>query len=209
MSLSPLICVGSGGHAKVVIEIARAIGTYEVVGCTDPINREPVLGVPVIGDDGQLESLWEQGFRQAFVALGSNSLRLKLGRRLRSIGFQMPALVHPAATISPTARLGEGVAVMAGVVVNAEAVVGEFAILNTNCSVDHDCVVGDGAHVGPRSVLAGSVRLGEGVFLGAGAVVIPGIEVGAHTTVGAGGVVVSHLGQNVIAVGVPARVKAR
>ena len=209
MSLSPLICVGSGGHAKVVIEIARAEGTFDVIGCTDPVNREPVLGVSVIGNDNELDRLWRQGIRHVVVALGANRTRLRIGRSLRERGFVVPVLVHPSATVSPTARLGSGTVVMPGAVVNAEAAIGEFAILNTLSSVDHDCVLGDGVHVGPRSVLAGAVRLGEGVFLGAGAVAIPGVSIGAYTTVGAGGVVVSDLEAQVTAVGVPARVLAR
>src|SRR5262249_46294863 len=31
----PVVVIGAGGHAKVVIELIRAQGCYEVIGCTD------------------------------------------------------------------------------------------------------------------------------------------------------------------------------
>ena len=202
---SPLVIVGSGGHAKVVIEIIRAQGVFDIIGCTDPGASGEVLGVPVLGGDERLDELWRDGIKHAFIALGSNALRVRIGRKLIQKGFQLPAIVHPAATISPTASLGRGVAVMAGAVVNAAAKIGDFAILNTLSSVDHDCVLGEGVHIAPRSALAGGVQLGDAVFFGVGASAIPNIHVGAHTTVGAGAVVVRDLPGGVTAVGAPAR----
>ncbi|PXA96510.1 hypothetical protein DMC18_01255 [Caulobacter sp. D5] len=203
-----LVIVGSGGHAKVIIEIARAEGRFDLVGCTDSHSTAPdVLGVPMLGDDSMLPGLLANGTRHAFVALGANALRLRLGRALLAQGFEMPSLIHPSAIISPSARIGRGVAVMAGAVINASAEIGDFCIVNTLASIDHDCVLEDGVHVAPRTALAGCVHLEEAVFLGAGAVAIPGIRVGTRTVIGAGGVVVSDLPPNAVAVGVPARPK--
>jgi len=203
-----LVIVGSGGHAKVIIEIARAEGRFDLVGCTDSHSTAPdVLGVPMLGDDSLLPGLLANGTRHAFVALGANAPRLRLGRALLAQGFEMPSLIHPSATISPSARIGRGVAVMAGAVINASAEIGDFCIVNTLASIDHDCVLEDGVHVAPRTALAGCVHLEEAVFLGAGAVAIPGIRVGTRTVIGAGGVVISDLPPNAVAVGVPARPK--
>ena len=202
-----VVIIGGGGHAKVVIESLRAAGeTVAVIVDADPTPRE-VLGVPVVGDDLALQGLRAQGFSKLFVAVGDNRLRQTLGRKARELGFGLVNAIHPSAMISASARLGEGVAVMAGAVVNAESQVGDLAIINTGAVVDHDCRLGVACHVAPASALAGGVNVGDRAFLGVGVRVIPGVTIGADTVVGAGGVVVRNLPDAVLAIGAPAKIK--
>lgn len=202
-----VVIVGGGGHAKVVIESLRACGkTVAVIVDADATPRE-VLGVPVVGDDAALADLKGQGYSELFVALGSNRLRQKLGAKACELGFVLVNAIHPSAVISPSARIGEGVAIMAGVTINADSRIGDLAIVNTGAVVDHDCDLGAACHVGPASALAGGVTVGERAFLGVGARAIPGVRIGADTILGAGGVVVRDLPDAVLAVGVPAKIK--
>lgn len=202
-----VVIIGGGGHAKVVIESLRAAGeTVAAIVDADPTPRQ-VLGVPVRGDDLVLPELRGQGLSRLFVAIGDNRLREKLGRRGRELGFSLVNAVHPSAVISPSAKLGAGVAVMAGAVVNADSEIEDLAIINTGAIVDHDCRLGVACHLGPASALAGGVSVGPRAFLGVGARAIPGVTIGADTIVGAGGVVVRDLPDAVLAVGVPAKIK--
>lgn len=207
LAIGGVVIVGGGGHAKVVIESLRASGhAVAAIVDADPTPRE-VLGVPVVGDDLQLSDLRGQGLSALFVAIGDNQLRQTLGRRARGLGFSLVNAVHPSAVISPSARIGEGVAVMAGAVINAGSHVGDLAIVNTGAVVDHDCRLGAACHLGPASALAGGVTVGDRTFLGVGARVIPGVTIGADSIVGAGGVVVRDLPDAVLAIGVPAQIK--
>ncbi|UAL11780.1 acetyltransferase [Caulobacter segnis] len=207
LAIGGVVIIGGGGHAKVVIESLRASGRrVAAIVDADPTPRE-VLGVPVLGDDLKLSELREQGLSELFVAIGDNQLREKLGRKARALGFSLVNAIHPSAIISPTVRIGEGVAVMAGVVINAESQIGDLAIVNTGAVIDHDCRLGAACHLGPASALAGGVSIGDRAFLGVGARVIPGVTIGADAIVGAGGVVVRDLPEAVLAVGVPAQIK--
>ncbi|ATC32713.1 hexapeptide transferase [Caulobacter vibrioides] len=207
LDIGGVVIVGGGGHAKVVIESLRASGrAVAAIIDADPTPRE-VLGVPVVGDDLALPTLRGQGLSALFVAIGDNRLRQKLGRKAREHGFSLVNAIHPSAVVSPSARLGEGIAVMAGVVINAESWIDDLAILNTGAVVDHDCRLGAACHLGPASALAGGVSVGERAFLGVGARAIPGVSIGADTIVGAGGVVVRDLPDAVLAIGVPAKIK--
>ncbi len=202
-----VVIVGGGGHAKVVIESLRAAGqTIAAVIDADPTPRL-VAGAPVVGDDSALAGLRGQGLTQAFVAIGDNRLRARLAQGLRDQGFELVNAIHPSAVISPSARLGLGVAVMAGAVINAESEISDLAIINTSAVVDHDCRLGTACHLGPASALAGGVSLGERTFLGVGARVIPNIAIGSDAIVGAGAVVVRDLADGVVAFGVPARIQ--
>lgn len=203
-----LVVIGAGGHAKVVIDSIVLSGTARIVGLTDAdTTRRHVAGFSVLGSDDVLQRLRGEGVTKAFVALGDNRLRRKVMMRARAMGFELLNAIHPSAVISPSARLGGGVAVMAGVVINAETQVDDGAIINTGAVVDHDGRIGQASHIGPRCALAGNVSIGEEVFLGVGAVVVPGVTIGARTMVGAGACVVSDLPEAVVAVGVPAKVR--
>jgi len=204
--VSDLWIIGAGGHAKVVIETARAMKTFEPVGVIDDYDarwNSTVLGVPVFGPVTP-ERLRELGVARAVVAIGANRARAELARRLDGL-VAWVTLVHPSAIVAPSVRLGEGTVVFAGAIVQPDTVVGRHVILNTGSSVDHDGVVGDFAHIAPGARLAGGVRIGEGVLVGIGSCVIPGRAVGDWATVGAGAAVVTDIPPGVVAKGVPAR----
>ncbi|MGH8514367.1 MAG: NeuD/PglB/VioB family sugar acetyltransferase, partial [Gammaproteobacteria bacterium] len=204
--LPSVVVIGAGGHAKVVVELIRAQGRYDVVGCTDRAHTQgDVVGAPVLGSDEVLPDLYVEGVRHCFIALGDNALRRKVAAQVTSLGFELINAISPNAVVSPTARLGRGVAVMAGAVINAAAVVEDLAIINTRAVVDHDCRIAEAAHIAPSASLAGGVCIGRLAFVGAGATVIPGVSVGEATIVGAGATVTSNIGPHLVAFGVPAK----
>lgn len=201
-----IVIVGAGGHAKVCIELLHAMGESVAYCVGGPDSPDQCLGVPVLRGDENLGFLQSDGYFRLFVAIGSNVLRVRLADIGIEQGYHLVNAVSPQAIISPSARLGRGVAVMAGTVINAESVVEDLAIINTGATVDHDCRIGRAVHIAPQCALAGNVTVGNYTFLGIGCKVIPGIEIGEKVTVGAGGVVVSHLQAGAQAVGVPAKV---
>jgi UDP-perosamine 4-acetyltransferase len=207
MKSERVVIIGSGGHAKVVIELIRAEGKYQIEGCTGLTGGGFVLGdVPTLGTDSILPALLAGGVRKAFVAVGDNRLRLRLQAHALQIGFQVINAVSPDAVVSPSATLGKGIAIMAGAVINASSHIADGAIVNTNASVDHDCYIGDGTHICPGCALAGEVKVGCESLLGIGTRVVPGIRIGDRAIIGAGSVVIRDIPDDVTAVGAPARI---
>jgi sugar O-acyltransferase (sialic acid O-acetyltransferase NeuD family) len=197
----PLVVVGSGGHAKVVVATAQAAG-IDVQGVVDDAADRwgsRVLGVPVIGATA---SVLDDAGALAVLAIGVNATRARLAAAARC---QFVTVVHPDAIVHPSVELGPGTVVFAGAVIQPDTRIGAHGIVNTGASIDHDCALGAAVHVAPGARLAGGVALGDGVFVGIGAVVVPGVTIGAWTTVGAGAAVVGDLPPGVVAVGVPAR----
>jgi UDP-perosamine 4-acetyltransferase len=203
----PLLIIGAGGHAKVVIELIRAENRYRIAGLLERSNQVgSLLGIPVIGTDLDLSRLRSSGISHAFVAIGDNELRLSIGRKLTEQAFETVNAISPAAIVSPSARLGRGIAIMGGVVVSADAKIDDFVIVNTNSSIDHDCHIEEAAHIAPGCALAGSVRIGRLTFLGTGTNVIPQIVVGQRVLVGAGSCVIDNVPDDTCVHGVPAKI---
>lgn len=50
------------------------------------------------------------------------------------------------------------------------------------------------------------VYIGENVWIGAGVIIVPGVHIGKNSVIGAGSVVTKDIPENVLALGVPARV---
>lgn len=202
--MKPILIFGSGGHAKVVIDLINMIGGYDIVGCIS-FETGSVEGVPIIGTDEDAARILERRQIAIAVALGSNSLRLRIGREFIAKGVIAPPLIHPRAIVASSAAIGHGTVIMAGAVVNPAARIGDFVVVNTLAGIDHDCVIGDGAHIAPNAALAGNVSVGAKAFMGVGSCARPKVTIGENTIIGAGGVVVEDIGADKIAVGVPAR----
>jgi len=201
-----LVIWGTGGHAKVVLDIARAVGTAgRIVFVDDDAAKagSSISDCQILGGPEALDSFRGQAI---VIAVGQNRSRARCFGIARAKGLRPITLVHPTAIVSPSATLGIGSVVMPGAIVNAGAVVGDNCIVNTGAVVEHDCRIGDHVHVSPRAVLGGAVTVGAYAHVGMGAVVLPGANIGSDSLVGAGAVVLKEVPARCTVVGVPARV---
>jgi sugar O-acyltransferase (sialic acid O-acetyltransferase NeuD family) len=207
--LKPLIVLGAGGHAKVLIAALLA-GPAKILGIAERAGSDKmsdVLGVPVLGDDSSVLQHAPQDILLV-NGVGSTSFterRQKLFEKFAALGYHFATVLHPTATIASDVRLGEGVQVMAGAIIQPGTTVGDNCILNTKTSIDHDCQIAAHVHIAPGSTISGDTRIGEGTFIGAGAVVIQGIEIGRRCMVAAGAVVIHDLKADARVAGVPAQ----
>jgi len=200
---------GAGGHGKVVADLLVSRGEKEFVGFVD--DREElwgakVMGFTVLGGGQWLQ--WEAGSARIAVALGvgDNASRHWIAESCACWGAEILTVVHPRAAVSRAARVGRGSVVMANASVNVNAVVGGGVIVNSGAVVEHDVEVGEYAHVAPNAAMGGGSSLGAFSHLGIGASVLPCVHIGAHSVVGAGAVVVKNLPDEVVAIGIPARI---
>lgn len=206
-----VVGIGAGGHAKVIIDILRLTGEYDVRGLIDS-NPESkgttVSGVGVIGGDDQLPDLRNEGVRYVFMAVASLSdtrSNKRIFDQLCALGFEIINVVHPSAIVASTVRMGIGIRVFAGAIINPESHVGNNVVINTGAIVEHDCHIEDHAQIAPGAHLAGNVSVGEGSVVGMGANVIQGISIGRYAMIGAGAAVIKDVPDGITVVGVPAQ----
>ena len=200
-----LLIWGSGGHAKVVVDIIHNTEAFNWISFIDddPLRAgESFCGYPLIGG---LEELHRFSGSFFLIALGDNRSRALCFGLALDHGLLPISLIHPAAIISPSASIGKGTVVMAGAIVNAGAVIGEDCILNSGSIVEHDCRVDAHAHISPGAVLGGGASVGSFAHVGIGAILLPGASVGEESVVGAGAVVLHKVPARCTVVGVPAK----
>ncbi len=200
----PIIVIGAGGHAKVVVSTLLDSGVCMVSLFDDDIRKydKKLLGIPV---KGSIDKALINPDQSLFIlGIGDNKTRLALARRFEGVAWF--SAIHPGAFVHPSSKIGKGAVIFAGAIVQPDSVIGDHCIINSGALVDHECTIEHYAHIGPGANLAGGVKVGSGAFLGIGCSVTPGVSIGSWATIGAGSVVISDIPPNAIAVGAPAKV---
>lgn len=202
--------VGAGGHAKVVVDTILRHGVYTPRGYYDDDaarhGEQFYHDLPICGGmDALLADLAAGRLNAAFVAIGYNPTRVRLGQQILDAGHTLATVIDPHAMVSTSVRIAPGTLVVAGAIINADAQIGAHGIINTGASVDHDCVIEDGVHIAPHATLCGGVKIGRCALIGAGATLIPGVCFPAESTLGGGSTVIRPLEQPGIYAGSPAQ----
>lgn len=206
-----LLLLGGGGHCKSIIDSLAGCNDYTGISIIEKFGNDhaPILGIPIVGFDGDLEKFREQGYTDAFVSLGSignTSGRRKLFGLISSFGFCIPNIIDNSAVVSRNSTLGKGIFIGKNAVVNAGSVLGDGVIINSSATLEHDCTIGAFAHVSPGVVLCGNVTIGSDVHVGAGSIVRQQVQIGKNVMIGMGSMVLHDVPDDTVAYGNPCRI---
>lgn len=206
-----VVIVGAGGFGREVLQYAHDIfadaSDYRVKGFVDDRHVDLAsfgLDAPLLGDTVTYVPDVDDRF---VIAVGEPQVRARLAAHFAELDAEFLTLVHPAAYVSGTARLGRGCIVAPFATVGAHATVGDHTVLTFYASVGHDAVVGSYCAFSPHSVTNGGSQVGDRVFLGAHAVVNPLLTVGHDAKIAASSVVYRPVAASTLAAGNPARTR--
>ncbi len=115
-------------------------------------------------------------------------------------------LLHPSAYLGSNVSYGRGVCISPHAVIGPNAKIDNFTLINRGACIGHDTEIGEFCQINPNASIAGLVTIGDRTTIGIGATVIDKIRIGVHSFVGAGAVVVNDVPDNVVVVGVPAKI---
>ena len=162
--MKSLLILGAGGFGQMVKETALALGYEKVVFLDDAAKGDDVIGMCC---DYVLR---HSEYPVAVAAFGNNKTRLYWTDRLLEEGYEVPAMIHPSAIVSPSVVLEPGCFIMQRAVVNTHTRIERATLINSGAVVDHDSVVGAGAHVGLGSVVKSNCTMEPGSRVEAGEV---------------------------------------
>jgi UDP-3-O-[3-hydroxymyristoyl] glucosamine N-acyltransferase len=134
------------------------------------IPIEIKLNKNFVFDVSQLDE-YHAGEATGFVAWGPDFLnfqRLELVGQLKKKGFKMPALIHPSAQVSASAKCQENVWVQA------------LSYVGPNTFLEFNSCISVGTKIGS------SVSIQKSVWLGQSSIIKSGATVGAHSALGDG-----------------------
>lgn len=205
-----ILLVGGGGHCKSVLDSLFRLNGFSKIGIIDRKENigKCILGVPIIGTDDDLYNLFMNGYKDAFVTVGSvgvPNLRIKLFNKLNDIGFNIPNIIDSTAIIGSSVNMDDGIFIGKRAIINASSIIGKGSIINSGAIIEHDCIIGEFVHIAPGAVLCGEVRIGNKTHIGANSVIKQQLNVGENSIIGIGSVVLKNIEDNIISYGNPCR----
>lgn len=209
--MKKIIVIGTGGHAKVVIDILESMKNIQIIGVTskDLQADDHFFGYKVLGDDSVLINLYKaEIFDELAMGIGGfrdNLLRKTIFDKLKMMGFNFLNVIHPTAYISKKTSLGEGCVIFPGVLLNTDVKIGNNSIIATGASIDHETIIGNNVLVSAGATIGANVIIKDNALIALGANVISGLLIGNNSLVGAGAVVIKDVENFATYVGNPAK----
>lgn len=133
MCSKPVIIIGNGGHARVLVDILF-MQKREIIGYTAPNKENNPYNITYLGGDEEILKYDPQEI-ELVNALGSVSdtkLRANIFNIFKSKDYTFSTIIHPSAIISDTVILGEGVQIMAGAIIQPFVKIDDNTIVNTS-----------------------------------------------------------------------------
>jgi len=205
--MKEIIVFGNGEHAKVVIDCIECEDKYIIKAVVS--EQETLMKANFHQYEwfnfSKLESI---GIKIGIIAIGDNFTRKMMVNKITEIipDFQFITTIHPSATISKSATVGNGTTIFAGAIVNPFCKIGNHCTINTASSIDHDSVMNDFSSIAPGVHTGGVVTIGKFSAISIGASIIHGISIGDNCVIGAGSTVIDNIPGNSVAVGTPCKV---
>jgi sugar O-acyltransferase (sialic acid O-acetyltransferase NeuD family) len=210
--LTPLLIIGAGGFARetaaAVYSINAVAPVWDLLGFLDD---DPALagrefeGANVLGPiDAGVGARPDARVVVCTVNPQNYFSRCAIVRRLRLAPDRYATIIHPAASIAPTARIGHGTVILAQAVATAECRIGNHVAVMPMVGIIHDDQIGDFATLASGVQLGGDVRVERGAYLGAGALVREHLIIGAWSLVAMGAVVTRSVPRAQVWAGIPA-----
>jgi sugar O-acyltransferase (sialic acid O-acetyltransferase NeuD family) len=195
-------CNGNG------LEALDCLGErYEFIGFVDDTpekQRDGAYGYPVLS-----RAALTQYPEAAVLAVPGGPASYRMRQQIvTGLGIEerrFARVIHPMARVSPLARLGHNVLLMAGVVVTSNAIIGSHVCILPNTVIHHDTTIGDWTLIGANVAIAGSVAVGENCYIGSGSNIRNNLRIGERALVGLGSNVVRAVAADSIVAGNPAR----
>lgn len=192
-NMKRIAIIGGGGHSRVIIDALcelskknqmKLIGFYD-----DNINCEEYRSIKRLGKINDINSNHEVYY---ICGIGNLKTRRSIIDKLSNINWIN--VIHPSSIISDTVKLGKGIFINAGTIINSRAYIKDHCIINTNSVIEHDVSIGVNCHIAPSVTICGHVTIKDETFIGVGTKIINRnkrgfINIGANNFLNAGSLI--------------------
>lgn len=171
--LPELLILGAGGYGQAVAEVAKLLNRWSKIYFVDDQwpEKKKIKGIDVVSNIKSLHEYCYGGNYQAIAAVGNNNLRRVWHERVKALSIPLTCIIHPSSTICHSAKIGEGVSIMAGCVISANVIIEDGVILNIGVLLDHDVRVKEYAHLSVGVKCAGGLVVQGDSFWKTGSII--------------------------------------
>jgi len=200
--------MGASGLAREVYDLAKICyghnPDFRIKGFLSdgPSNIEKIGYPPVLGKIMDYKVKANEVF---FCAIGKVEDRKKTVEYILSQGGKFINLIHPTAIISPSAKIGTGIAIKAYCVISSDVTISDYTYLQSSVIMGHDVQIGKFCQVNSFAFFAGCVKIEDSVTINVGAKLIQNTLVEEGATVGMGSVVLNRVRRGTTVFGNPAK----
>jgi len=201
-------CVDMAEAVELLVRRGELLRVAGFLDDNEEMQGRIVAGYPVLGKLADARKFPEARFINGIGSTRSYSRKPEI---IASTGVPVErwaTVVHPAAFVSPRARLGRGSVVLANASVCTSAVVGDHVLVLPNSIISHDTVIGDFTSIASGVCISGVCKIGSRCYLGSNCVIREGLCVGDGALVGMGAVVTKNVPAGAVVVGNPAKARS-
>ena len=192
-NMKSIAIIGGGGNSRVIIdalyesskkENIKIIGFYD-----DNVNCEEYRNIKRLGKIDEINNKDEIYY---ICGIGNLKIRKKIIEKFNNINWIN--VIHPSSIISETVKLGRGIFINAGTIINSKAYIEDHCIINTNSVIEHDVSIGVNCHIAPSVTICGHVTIKGQTFIGVGTKIIDEnksgyIKIGEYNFINAGSLI--------------------
>jgi sugar O-acyltransferase (sialic acid O-acetyltransferase NeuD family) len=203
-----IVIIGAGGFGRevkwLIDEINRNSPQWNFLGFVDDGLEvgSDIFGNVILGD---IDWLLDKKL-SVVCAVGDPIIKKKILRKISNTQNNYPILIHPSVIQSDSIQIDEGTIICAGTIMTVNINIGKHVIINLDCTIGHDVEISDYCTILPSVNVSGEVLISDCVSVGTGTQIIQQVRIGENSIIGAGAVVSKSLPENIVAVGIPARI---
>jgi sugar O-acyltransferase (sialic acid O-acetyltransferase NeuD family) len=199
--------IGSGDLVMQLITLALHTNEYEIIGCFDDFNLigNDLGGYKILGNLNSIED-WYNSKKIEFLVIGIGYNRIDYRKKIyQRFNNKIPFanLIHKSAIIDPNAKLGKGVVVMAGCVLDIYCSIEDNVLLNIGTKIAHHSIVKAHSFLAPNVSIAGFTIVGESCILGISTTIIDNLSICNNVRTGASTTVIKNIVKSGLYIGTP------
>ena len=127
--------------------------------------------------------------------------------KLNKNKFIFPTIIHPSVIKSEFSKIGKGVIIQAGCIINPDTKIEDYVLINIHSTVGHDSVLKEFSTLQPGVRINGVNVIEKGNYIGTGTVTKDNVNIGEWCVIGAGTIVIEDVKSFSLVVGNPGKVK--
>jgi sugar O-acyltransferase (sialic acid O-acetyltransferase NeuD family) len=189
-----LIIIGTGPQGQIAKDFFLKYTDYRVLGfaCHEHLRKEDTAyDLPLIAIERLLD-IYPPSKTELFVAIGyrkMNKIRQSVYEQLKGEGYAFANFIHPSASVSESAVIGENVFVFEDNTIQPYVEIGNNTVLWSGNHIGHHSKVGNHSFITSHVVISGFCEIGNNVFIGVNTTFHDSLTIGDECLIGAGSLI--------------------